>query len=68
MVVKEIIRSLRQKEHDSDQVEHALKQKIFAVETDSVAVFHAVSLAEKIGSIADHAENAGDMMRAMIAR
>jgi hypothetical protein len=27
-----------------------------------------VRLAEIIGSIADHAENAGDMMRAMIAR
>jgi uncharacterized protein Yka (UPF0111/DUF47 family) len=27
-----------------------------------------VKLAEIIGSIADHAENAGDMMRAMIAR
>jgi uncharacterized protein len=27
-----------------------------------------VKLAEIIGSVADHAENAGDMMRAMIAR
>jgi len=27
-----------------------------------------VRLAEIIGSVADHAENAGDMMRAMIAR
>jgi hypothetical protein len=27
-----------------------------------------IRLAEYIGSIADHAENAGDMMRAMIAR
>jgi len=68
MVVKEIIRNLRQKEHDSDQVEHALKQKIFNVDMDPVSVFHAVMLAEKIGNIADHAENAGDMMRAMIAR
>lgn len=67
-VVKEIIRGLRQKEHDSDQVEHRLKHKIFAVDTDPVTIFHAVMLAEKIGSIADHVENAGDMMRAMVAR
>ena len=68
IVVKDIISTLRRKEHDSDQVEHALKQKIFTVETDPVTVFHALMLAEKIGDIADHAENAGDMMRAMVAR
>lgn len=67
-VVKEIITLLRQKEHDSDQLEHALKQKIFSVDTDPVTIFHALMLAEKIGDIADHAENAGDMMRAMVAR
>ena len=66
--VKEIVRSLHQKEHDADQIEHALKQKIFNTCSDPVVVFHAVTLAEKIGEIADHAENAGDMMRAMIAR
>jgi len=37
-------------------------------ETDPVAIYHLVKLAEIIGSVADHAENAGDMMRAMIAR
>ncbi len=67
-VVKEIIRTLRQKEHDSDQVEHRLKQKIFTIEKDPVTIFHALMLAEKIGDIADHVENAGDMMRAMVAR
>ena len=35
---------------------------------DPVTVFHMIRLAETIGSIADHAENAGDMMRAMMAR
>jgi predicted phosphate transport protein (TIGR00153 family) len=68
VVVKDIISILRQKEHDSDQVEHALKQKIFSVNTDPVTIFHALMLAEKIGDIADHVENAGDMMRAMVAR
>ena len=49
-------------------MEHRLKHKIFTVDTDPVTIFHAVMLAEKIGSIADHVENAGDMMRAMVAR
>jgi uncharacterized protein Yka (UPF0111/DUF47 family) len=35
---------------------------------ETITVFHMIRLAETIGSIADHAENAGDMVRAMIAR
>jgi uncharacterized protein Yka (UPF0111/DUF47 family) len=38
------------------------------MEVDAVTVFHLVRLAEIIGSIADHAQNAGDMMRAMISK
>jgi hypothetical protein len=33
---------------------------------DPIAVFHLVRLAGIIGSITDHAENAGDMRRTMI--
>jgi uncharacterized protein Yka (UPF0111/DUF47 family) len=67
-IVKAIIRDLAKKEHDADVLEDSLKRKIFQLETDAVTVFHMVMLIETIGSIADHAENAGDMMRAMIAR
>ncbi|MFW5908745.1 MAG: TIGR00153 family protein [Desulfosalsimonas sp.] len=66
--VKEIIANIRQMEHDADQREYALIRKIFQNETDPVSVMHLVRLAEVIGSIADHSENAGDMMRAMISR
>jgi uncharacterized protein len=38
------------------------------MDVDPVTIFHIVRLAEIIGSIADHAENAGDMMRAMVAK
>jgi len=67
-LVKDMIRSLRQQEHETDKLEDQIKQKVFNSVNDSVAVFHLVRLAEIIGSIADHAENAGDMMRAMIAK
>jgi predicted phosphate transport protein (TIGR00153 family) len=67
-LVKEIIRSLRKQEHNADKFEDIIKQKALNMKTDPVTVFHMVRLAETIGSIADHAENAGDMMRAMIAR
>jgi predicted phosphate transport protein (TIGR00153 family) len=67
-IVKAIIHNLRKREHDADRVEDELKFKIFSVEKDPVAIFHLVKLAEIIGSVADHAENAGDVMRTMIAR
>jgi predicted phosphate transport protein (TIGR00153 family) len=67
-IVKSIIHNLRKREHEADKLEDELKYKVFSIETDPVAIFHIVKLAEIIGSVADHAENAGDMMRAMIAR
>lgn len=68
IVLKDIIRTIRQQEHDSDTVEDLVKQKIFNLIKDPITVFHMIRLAETIGSIADHAENAGDMMRAMISK
>ena len=67
-LVKDIIRRLRQHEHEADKFEDAIKRKVFNMELDPVTVFHSIRLAEIIGSIADHAENAGDMMRAMLAK
>ena len=66
--VKEIISTLRRFEKEADQHEDAIKRKIFSLNFDGAAVFHLVRLAEILGSIADHAENTGDMMRAMVAR
>jgi hypothetical protein len=68
MVVKRIVRTLREQERLADEAEDHLKLRIFQIETDPITVFHMVRLAEIVGSIADHAQNAGDMMRAMIAR
>ena len=68
IVVKDIIRTLRLQEREADRVEHTIKTKIFNMDVDPITVYHVVRLAEIIGSIADHAENAGDMMRAMVAK
>lgn len=67
-IVKDIIRSLRNMEHEADKLEDTLKRKVFSIVKDPISVFHLVRLAEIIGDIADHAQNAGDMMRAMIAK
>jgi predicted phosphate transport protein (TIGR00153 family) len=67
-LVKGIIHNLRKRENEADQLEDEFKVKIFTLEKDPVALFHLVRLAETIGSIADHAENSGDVMRAMVAK
>ncbi len=67
-IVKKIIANLRQQEHDADTQEDIIKQKVFYLNLDPVTVFHIIRLTETIGAIADHAENAGDMMRAMLAK
>jgi uncharacterized protein Yka (UPF0111/DUF47 family) len=68
VIIKDIIHKLHQQEHEADKAEDVVKQKALNMDIDAVTVFHVVRLAEIIGSIADHAQNSGDMMRAMIAR
>ncbi len=67
--VKAVIRDLRQKEFESDQIERNLKSEAFTLTADDPATtFHLIRLIEYIGEVSNHAENAGDMMRAMIAK
>lgn len=68
VIVKDIVRNLRKHEHEADQIEDIIKRKAFHMETDPVTVFHMIRLAEIIGSIADHAQNVGDVMRAMLSK
>ena len=67
-IVKDIVHTMRRQEHDADKVEDAIKEKVLNMQIEAITVFHMIRLAETIGSIADQAENAGDMVRAMIAR
>lgn len=67
LTVINCIRNLRQKEHEADRAEKLLKQKLFSLDLDAAALYHMIRFAEIVGSVADHAENAGDIMRAMIA-
>jgi len=67
-LVRELIHTLRQQEQEAHKAEDATKAKVLNMQIDPITVFHMIRLAETIGSVADHAENAGDMMRAMLAR
>ena len=68
IVVKNIIHTLHQQEHEVDKLEEIIKRKVFNMKIDAVSIMYLVRLAEIIGSIADHAQNAGDMMRAMLSK
>lgn len=67
VTIKSMIRDIRQIEKESDHLEKELKMKVFGLVKDTLQVYHLVRLVETIGDIADHAQNATDMMRAMIA-
>lgn len=66
--VDQIIERLRDKENEADKIEDDLKLKIFSREQDPVTIFHIIRLAEIIGSIADHAQYAGDMVISMLSQ
>jgi predicted phosphate transport protein (TIGR00153 family) len=66
--MKSLIYDIRQHEKEADLFERELKRKIFKSISDALVVFHMVRLVEIVGNIADHAQNASDRMRAMIAR
>jgi predicted phosphate transport protein (TIGR00153 family) len=67
-IVKDIVHTMRRQEHDADKVEDRIKEKLLNMQIEAITAFHMIRLAEVIGSVADHAENAGDMVRAMMAR
>ncbi|SFM75971.1 TIGR00153 family protein [Thermodesulforhabdus norvegica] len=68
-VVKDAIKQIREYEFQSDQVERKLLADLFAFPFDNpLQAFHLIRLVEYIGEISNHAENAADMMRAMIAK
>jgi predicted phosphate transport protein (TIGR00153 family) len=67
--VKEIIREIRFREKESDDLEKTMFIKLCADESISPKTFFImIRLVETTGDIADHLENSADMMRVMIAR
>jgi len=59
---------IRQYEKAVDLLERELKFKIFSTIKEALEVFYLIRLVEIVGNIADHAQNASDRMRAMIAK
>lgn len=67
---KELIHRVHELEHETDVIGRELSRNLFNSEKDvgAIGVYHLLKLANMIGNIADSAENAGDRLRAMMAR
>ena len=66
--LKSMIRDVYQAEKEADHLEHELKKNAFTLLEDPVEIYHVVRLVEIVGEICDHAQNASDRVRTMIAR
>jgi predicted phosphate transport protein (TIGR00153 family) len=67
---KVLVHEIHRKEYEADLLERELTKKIFALESelDPISIFHLVKVVDIIAQIANAAENAGDRIRAMIAK
>jgi hypothetical protein len=66
--MKELIKEVHRQEWESDRIEKALTKKAFNSNKDALEIYFTVKAIGLAASIANHAENAGDRIRAMIAK
>jgi len=65
---KELVREIRYKEFLTEEAGNQLKKMVFETISDPTDLFFALKLIELMRDIPRHAENAADLMRAMIAK
>ena len=67
--IKKVIHRIHRLEHESDLIEKKISRHLFnAEDMDPIAILHLLKIVDRIGHIPDHAENAGDRIRAMLAK
>lgn len=67
---RSLMDELHRKEHEADKVQDQLAKVLFSLEDElaPVAIFMWTKVLNKIGDMANHAENVGDSFRLMLAR
>ena len=67
--IKNVIHKVHHLEHESDRIEKKISKQLFnSKELDPISVIHLLKIVDRIGHVADHAENAADRIRAMLAK
>lgn len=67
---KKFIKKVSVAEHESDLLEQALCRKLFSLENDlsTLDIYHLMRVVNLLGEVANHAENASDRIRTLLAR
>lgn len=66
--MKELIKKVHLLEWESDRIEKKLTKKVFDSKIDFLSIYFIIKTINLAADIANHAENAGDRIRAMIAK
>ena len=67
--LRQMIHHIHRKEWEADQIEAKLSKELFNIkDLDPVSVIHLLKIVDRMDQIANHAENAGDWLRAMLAK
>jgi predicted phosphate transport protein (TIGR00153 family) len=67
--LKSTIHKIHRKEWEADQIEFKISKYLFNMEgEDPIGIIHLLKVVERTAQIANHAENAADRLRAMIAK
>lgn len=67
---KDVVKSVHQLEYEADRARYEFARGIYAMEDElePMDVYHLLKIADWVDNIADAAENAADMIRAMLAK
>ena len=70
-IVKGLIKEIHRYEHEADIIEFDISKRLFNMEADEmdpVSIIHLLKVIDRMGGIANKTENAGDRVRAMLAK
>jgi predicted phosphate transport protein (TIGR00153 family) len=67
--IKKLIHQIHKIEHESDVIEKKVSRQLFInKDLDPISILHLLKIVDRFGCVADYAENAGDRIRAMLAK
>jgi uncharacterized protein len=66
--MKQLIKEVHRLEWESDRIEKKLTKQVFNSDKDFLSIYFIIKAINLTAAIANHAENAGDRIRAMIAK
>lgn len=70
-IAKALIKEIHLFEHEADIIEFDISKKLFNMDNrilDPVSIIHMLKVVDRMGEIANKTENAGDRVRAMLAK